>query len=294
METLELTTRQAARSYQVLDPRTLGRPVHLLGKYTEHLHRDLAELFEVWFNRRYRAQFEIGALTFEQAATAHSHRWLNFSADIGSIAFCADRNVLLCILAYRYGVPPSEMQVPADLNEWNQRETATEQRLAGRLGRQLVSAAAAAIEALQPDATAAYPTIEFTPNPAAIGDGAWTLRVAVTERAHRIEGTLRFRFDDQWIARLMRGLAPKRERTSLEGATRPHAQPLPARLRLALDARLIEKPIDLGTLLDLRVGDVIPVTLASTDVLIGDSRLFTASIAEHKGKLCLTCFEDVE
>jgi len=75
---------------------------------------------------------------------------------------------------------------------------------------------------------------------------------------------------------------------------RPHVQPLPARLQLALNARLIEKLIDLGTLLDLRVGDIIPVTVASADVLIGDSRLFTASIAELKGKLCLTRFEDVE
>src|SRR5690606_11053497 len=111
----------------------------------ERLRRDLTELFHGWFNRRYRAKFEIGALAFEQAATAHAHRWLNFSSDVGSIAFCADRNVLLCILAYRYGVSPSEMQVPADLNEWNERETATEQRLAGRLGRQLVGATAAAI-----------------------------------------------------------------------------------------------------------------------------------------------------
>ncbi len=92
----------------------------------------------------------------------------------------------------------------------------------------------------------------------------------------------------------MRGLAPKRERTGVESSSRVLAQPLPARLQLTMNARLIEKPIDLGTLLDLRVGDVIPVTVASTDVLIGDSRLFTASLAEHKGKLCLTCFEDVE
>jgi flagellar motor switch protein FliM len=221
----------------------------------------------------------------------HAHRWLSFSSKVGSIAFSADRNVLLCILAYRYGVPPGEMQVPAGLNEWNERETATEQRLAAKLGRQLVSAAAAAIDALQPDVTAA-PVGEFTPSPSAPAEGAWTLHVAIAERAHGLAGTLRFRFDEQWIARLMRRLAPKRERR--QGVHRPHAQPLPARLQLALNARLIEKQIDLGTLLDLRVGDIIPVTVASADVLIGDSHLFTASIAEFKGKLCLTRFDDVE
>lgn len=294
MDTLALSPRKPSRSYQVLDPRTLGRPVHLLGKYIERLRADLTELMHVWFNRRYRARFEVGALAFEQGPAATSDRWLNFRSDAGSIAFSADRSVLLCILAYRYGVPPGEMQVGADIDERNERETATEQRLAARLGHQLVGAAAAAIDHLQSEAKAASSTREFTPAPVTLEDGAWILRVKVTERAHRLEGTLCFRFDEQWIARLMRGLAPKRERTGVESSARVLAQPLPARLQLTMNARLIEKPIDLGTLLDLRVGDVIPVTVASTDVLIGDSRLFTASLAEHKGKLCLTCFEDVE
>jgi flagellar motor switch protein FliM len=65
-------------------------------------------------------------------------------------------------------------------------------------------------------------------------------------------------------------------------------------LQLTLVARLLEKQMPLGSLLDTRIGDVIPVSLGTSDVLVGDSRLFTASITEHKGKLCLTAFEDVE
>jgi flagellar motor switch protein FliM len=30
------------------------------------------------------------------------------------------------------------------------------------------------------------------------------------------------------------------------------------------------------------------------DVLLDEARLFTAAVAEHKGKLCLTSFEDAE
>jgi flagellar motor switch protein FliM len=30
------------------------------------------------------------------------------------------------------------------------------------------------------------------------------------------------------------------------------------------------------------------------DVLLDENRLFTAAVAEHKGKLCLTSFEDAE
>lgn len=304
MATLAQSSRKAARSYQVLDPRTMGRPVHLLGRYTERLRKELTEFLYVRFNRRYRAQFEIGALTFEPATPDLAYRWLTFTSDMGRIAFAAERNVLLCILGYRYGATPAESGDPAQAQDVNQFETATEERLAARLGRQLVDVAANAIEALQPegreagsinvtappDASPAQNT--FSPVAGQMTEAAWTLRVRVTERAHGLDGSVWFRFDEAWIERLMRGLAPHQRSSS--GIPGMNAQPLPARLQLTLHARLVDKPIELGTLLDLRVGDVIPITLASTDVLIGDARLFTASIAEHKGKLCLTCFEDVE
>lgn len=294
MATLAHSTRKAARACQVIDPRTMGRPVHLLGRYTERLRKDLAELFHVRFNRRYRAQFEIGELGFEAATAQGARRWLTYSSDVGRLAFAADRNVLLCILAYRYGVPSNGVQEFTAAAESSELETATEERLAARLGRQLIGAAADAIEALQPDAGESRSSGEFSPIPAPPGEAAWTLRVRVTERTHRLDGTLWIRFDEPWIERLMRGLAPHRERGSSQNVSGTRAQPLPARLQLTLNARLVDKPIELGTLLDLRIGDIIPVTLASTDVLIGDERLFTASVAEHKGKLCLTCFEDVE
>ena len=63
---------------------------------------------------------------------------------------------------------------------------------------------------------------------------------------------------------------------------------------MTLEGRLVSKQVQLGALFDLRVGDVIPVSLSRTDVMLDDSRLFTAAVSEHKGKLCLTSFEDVE
>jgi len=42
------------------------------------------------------------------------------------------------------------------------------------------------------------------------------------------------------------------------------------------------------------VGDIIPVSLQATDVLVKNSRLFTATVAEHKGKLWLTAFNDTK
>ncbi len=60
------------------------------------------------------------------------------------------------------------------------------------------------------------------------------------------------------------------------------------------DRPLLAEAGDGGHAAGLRVGDVIPVTFDSSDVLIGDARLFTAAVTEHKGKLCLTSFADVE
>jgi flagellar motor switch protein FliM len=63
---------------------------------------------------------------------------------------------------------------------------------------------------------------------------------------------------------------------------------------VGLVGRLASKEVTLGSLYDLQVGDVIPISLARADVLLEDSRLFTAAVTEHKGKLCLTSFEDAE
>jgi flagellar motor switch protein FliM len=289
-------TPQAARTLPVLDPRTLGRPVHLLGRCAERLQKELIEQFQAPLNRRYRSQFEISEVVFHMNGTPADaqHRWLSFSADGGRVAFAADRNVLLCILAYRYGVQTTTSAAPAPEAE-GEPETATEERLASRLGRQLASIIAGTIEALQPDAAPAHlaKPIEFADSALAPVDSGWTLRVKIAERAHQLAGTVSFRLDDRWIARLLRGLAPTRDAGKTQ-KREANTQPLTSRLQLTLAARLLEKEIALGTFLDLNVGDVIPIMLAGTDVLIGDSRLFTASVAEHKGKLCLTSFQDVE
>ena len=68
---------------------------------------------------------------------------------------------------------------------------------------------------------------------------------------------------------------------------------LSSRLQLRLQARLLSRRLTLGEVFDLRPGSVIPVSLQGTDVLVKDVRLFTATVAEHKGKLWLTAFNDI-
>jgi flagellar motor switch protein FliM len=283
---------------QALDPRTLGRPVHLLHNFVFPLREDLAEVFRTSLNRRYRASFELGEVTISRLeAVPQRCRWLAYTSELGRIGVAMERQVLLCVLDYRYGgrempLPATETHAGTEAAQAAPRETATEERLAAMLGRQFVAALAERIEWLPESGNAVACTHEFSesagnpPRP-----GIWAIRAEVSEPTRGVEGALWFTLDDAWMQRLLSRIAPNREgaKNKMVGA-----KPFATRLQLTLMARLLEKEMPLGQLLDTRVGDVIPVSLGNTDVLVDESRLFTARVAEYKGKLCLTAFEDVE
>lgn len=290
-----MTSRKAtaAPAGPALDPCTLGRPVHLLGRFTNALHDEVTECLRVQFNRPYRAAFEAGPVTMaRQAAPGPQWRWLRVGHADGPLGFAIDRRLLLCILGYRYGTTT----LAAESGE--EPETATEERLAALLGRYFADLLAKSVVALSP---ALVSGSDDTPAPhdnagevAAMAppQQAWTVRIPLREATCSLEGDVLLTLDDAWMARILHRLAPAKP--ARPRATGRAGQPFPARLHITLVARLMEKELPLGSLLDARVGDVIPMRLGPTDVLADDSLLFRASIAEHKGKLCLTCFEDVE
>lgn len=273
----------------VLDAGTLGRPVHLLARFSKQFREDLAELLRLRLNVRYRARFEVEQVAMRRLDTrAPDAGWLTFGAEPGEMACAIDRPVLMSVLAYRYGLktPPAEQpggEAP--------RETATEERLAALLGQQFVELLGGRI-----DAGVGSPMPQRLPPFKAIGRlpptrGCWLLEAGIVEHAHGSRGTLSVAVGDGWMSRLWHQLTPLRVKA---GDQIEQAAPLPTRLSLTLVARLLQKDIPLGQLADLHVGDVIPISLGATDVLIDDSRLFTATVAEHQGKLCLTSFADVD
>jgi flagellar motor switch protein FliM len=291
------------RPYTVIDPRTMGRPVHLLGGFANQLRDDFADFLRARINRRYKASFQIDAISFV-AAPADSQRWLSYAthdgndANDGRIHFVIERPLLLCLLRYRYGSPMPEASaggeratpMPPMIDE---PETATEERLGIMLGQQLVELAVRRIESVQRSRVETPAEVKFVE--AALqgaNDGEWLLRLTLSETRCHISGDLLLKISADWMNRLLQALAPARERSRQKQITA--TKPFPARLQLTLRARLLEKEVSLGTLLDLRQGDVLPISVGDADVLIGDSRLFTASVAEHHGKLCLTSIADVD
>lgn len=297
-----MTITQQTAQHQVLDPCLLGRPVHRLPAFAAQLKEDLAQAMRLNVNRRYWGSFQVDGVAFARLDGEEiALRWANFSAPAGQIAFSLERKVLLAVLNYRYGRAKSN----AAADETAVKVTATEERLAVVLGLQLAGTLAARIESNLP---ASNPAAAGAAEQAEAGDqgfkpvggglpskGGWVIAVTVSDpdsaSPEPLTGRFLFALDKNLMASVLRGLQP--ERDTARRAARNQA-PLGARLQVGLQGRLVSKEMELGNLFDLRIGDVIPISMHRAEVLLDDSRLFTAAVSEHKGKLCLTSFEDVD
>jgi flagellar motor switch protein FliM len=300
-----MTNKQPnVRAHTVIDPRTMGRPVHLLGGFANQLRDDIADFLRARINRRYKASFQIDAISFV-SAPADSQRWLSYVTNDGSgahdgrIHFAIERPLLLCLLRYRYGSVMPEASAPIESNTstttplTDEPETATEERLGTMLGQQLSELAVRRIESAQREPVTSPAAVTFTEAVLqGASDGEWLVKLTLSETRYNVTGNILLKISAVWMNRLLQALAPSRERSRQKQITA--TKPFPARLQLTLRARMLEKEVSLGTLLDLRLGDVLPISVGDADVLIGDSRLFTASVAEHHGKLCLTSLADVD
>lgn len=275
----------APDSVQALDPRTLGRPVHLLPRFAEQLGEALNEMFR-GHNRRYRAQYRVGEISVKPVSPeAAAGRWMVGDAPQGRVACLAERGLVLSLMAHRYGSAEARPDAAAPP------ETSTEERMLGLLAQQVLGRALQLIDdPLAP--VAELPRLTPTVQPQ-LSPGSWFIQIPVGEAGQGLDSRLLLALDPSYIGRLLKRLA-EHQPARQDKAPRPDAQQLVKRLQLRLEARLLEQQIPLGELLDLRPGDLIPIRLKNTDVLVDGSRLFTASVAEHQGKLCLTSFADAE
>ncbi|WP_175041981.1 FliM/FliN family flagellar motor switch protein [Duganella vulcania] len=290
------TTKQTAPPL-VLDPCLLGRPVHLLHIFAAQLRDDLSQSMRLNMNRRYWGGFQVEDVAFSRLEGDEIRsRWLSFAAPAGHIAFSLERKVLLSVLNYRYGSGKADA---AALDENTVRVTATEERLAVVLGQQLAGILAGRIELNLPVLDKPAPAegepdpadSEFKPAPGSHPPkGSWIITVTLADIASGATGKYWFALDKTLMASVLRGLLRDRDAGKKPKAVAPLAQ----RLQVGLVGRLASKEVPLGSLYDLQVGDVIPISLNRADVLLEDSRVFTAAVTEHKGKLCLTSFEDAE
>ncbi|MDB5937128.1 MAG: surface presentation of antigen protein [Massilia sp.] len=290
-----MTVLSITAPHQVLDPTLLGRPVHLLPTFAAQLRDDLAQALRLPANRRNWGPFHVDAAAFVRAGAATAgQRWLRCAVAGGVLGFRLERGLLLAVLNHRYGqnttaAAATEGQDDAPAAKVAEpRVTATEERLALALGQQLAAVLARRVGHNLGSADAGG-AVNAGPG-AAPAQGGWLLEVTLADSLGGAAGRFWFALDQPLMTAILRGLLPTRHTP----ATPPSVRPLASRLQVSLSGRLMSKEILLGSLFDLQVGDIIPVSLNRTDVLLDHSRLFTAAVTEHKGKLCLTAFEDAD
>lgn len=284
-------TQEQTRDYQVLDPCLLGRPVHLLPRFAARLADDLAASMQAPAWRRSWAAVRLESVEFGRVPDQAQLRWLGVACGHGLAAVAFERRLLLGLLNSRYGRRDAAAVPAHDLAA--ERVTATEERLAVVLTQQLAEVLAARVVAgLATAGVAGEPASLGAATPTGSpGKAAWAIRVGLRPAQSGETLQLWIAPDQQLMAAILQGLLSEKGRPR---APRAPAEPLAANLQVKLDGRLLSKEITLAGLFALKVGDVIPVSVGRADVLLDESRLFTAAVAEHKGKLCLTSFEDAE
>jgi len=285
-----VTSPDRSRSHQALDPCLLGLPVHLLPQFANGLADALTAAMSSPARRRYWGGYRLQSLEFGRAPEPDQLRWLSVAGPHGTVAVAFERRLLLGLLEGRYGrrggaAPPRD---PA-----TERVTATEERLSVVLTQHLAQVLAVRVRAGLEAVGMPLSPAQLTPAVSASvpGKTGWMLRAVLREPQSGNEGQCWMAPDQDMMTSILRGLMPDKGRAS---TVRASAEPLVSSLQVKLDGRLVSKEITLAALFDLQVGDVIPVSVGRVDVLLDESRLFTAAVAEHKGKLCLTSFEDAE
>ncbi|WP_338763684.1 FliM/FliN family flagellar motor switch protein [Massilia sp. METH4] len=287
-----MTTLTTTAPPQVLDPTLLGRPVHRLPHFAAQLRDELVAALRQPASRRYWGGTEVEHVGFSQLTGEEPRmRWQYFAAGSGVIGFAIERAVLLSALDQRYGAGKGAA-MPVD--EGKVRVTATEERLGVALGQQLSHVVASRIAAGVPDGQRPVAPLAIAPAVPGKQPGKGTWIITMNLRAGDIAGKVWFALDKHLMSDVLRSLVPEREAGRNAARSAKPVAPLAQRLQVTLAGRLVSKEVTLGALFDLRIGDVIPISLHRADVMLEDSRLYTAAVTEHKGKLCLTSFEDIE
>jgi flagellar motor switch protein FliM len=270
----------SARKHVVLDPCTLGRPFHLLEAFNQRLGRQLARHLAGRFNLRHGAEFAVSQVTIGSYMSGQGDAaWRTYTTPAGTLSVRLDRRLLLAMLGYHYGEKGAtkiDEQTP---------ETETEQRFGAATGLALLDVLRTCV--VSPVDGGFTPELMHTPS---ISDRV--IRVEITENKLGLAGLLEMAVDDAWLSLMFASAVPRR--TAATQAVKSE-MPLTARLPITLMARMLTKEVLLDDVMRLAPGDVLPVRMPDTaEVLVGDTRLFQATIAEHGGTLCLTSFENVE
>lgn len=263
-----------------VDVNKLGRAYHKIPKIINEKFDDIESRLSIFFLRKYRMNAVLHSMTFD--TDCHFRHAQIFDNGYGNIGFDINRSFLLNILHTYYGLSKDSQPITADTV---QPVTKTEERLKNKLGHELA-------QLVMVQEILAQPMELKNDYSAVINQWAWGIQFW-------LEG-----YDDYCFSLLLDThhvdmlLASLREESPHSGQkprtlTAAQIEHMFVSMPLSLNARLASVNMTVAQLLEIRPGDLIPVSLNDPlPVSVGKELLFNATVAEDRGKLYLTDFND--
>lgn len=260
-----------------LEINKLGRPYHKIPQIFNDMHDSLDIKLNTYFLKKYRVNAALKTMRFEMDIVQKQAQIL--TSDVGSLAFDIERSLLLSILNDYYGLNKERQDITPSPEA---PVTKTEERLKNKLAQELVSLIAGEALFGKTLLIKADPTSLIT---------HWSYRIQFTLDGY--EGQFSLLLDTLHVDRLLANLRQQGE-SSLpdrpETGIKTSFMTLPVRLH----GRLATVPLTVAALLQLKSGDILPVTLSDRiPLFIGKQPLFNAVIAEEQGKLFFSEFNEL-
>lgn len=263
-----------------LDVNKLGRPYHKIPKIFNDMHDSLDAKLNTYFLKKYRVNVTLKTMSFEMDAWQKQTKIL--SSDIGNLAFDIDRKLLLSILHDYYGLNKERQE---SISLQNTPVTKTEERLKNKLAQELVTLITG--EGLFGNA------LNIRTDPASLIT-QWSYRINFTLEGY--EGAFSLLLDNAHVDSLLVNLRQQAALRPLASPEQPAAnlQTSFMTLPVRLTGKLVSIPLTIAELLQLKSGDILPMTPADrTPLFIGKQLLFNAVIAEDHGKLFFSEFNEL-
>lgn len=281
------TKRQKSRIHNIhdvpdmvkLEINKLGRPYHKVPKIFTDRFDILDAKFGNYFLKKYRVNVTLRSLSFEMDC-AHKHA-LIFSTQVGNVGFDIDRLLLLHILNDYYGLNSDSAQTSPELTTT---VTKTEERLKNKLGSELT-------ELVLHSDIFNFP-LEIKNDYSSVIN-QWSYKLTFALEGYN-EGVLHVLLDNHHVDKLLAALrSPGEELNKDEALSAKTLEFLVDHIPIRLNGRLSHSQLTVSELLELGVGDVLPVSLPDRfPIFIGKEQPFNAVISEDRGKLYFSEFND--
>lgn len=256
-----------------LSVNQLGKPWHRLSEHVNKNYDNFDASLSLYFLKKFRINTSLANIYLAIGENKKCHQIYNCST--GKVAFEIDRVLLLNLLHDFYGVSHSTpLSDELDI-------TQTEKRLQERLGEEICNI---------------FLTEEMIGQQLKIvplhnqQHSHWAWSISFQLRGYQ-QGEIRLLFDHPLIDQIFNSLRAAQDKPPAPPLTEAQLEKRLRQLPFQLTAQLVSLETTLTKLMNLQVGEVMPIMLNDkVAIKLGDELLFHANVSEHQGQLVLSNF----